>query len=145
MPFLIGLATGWAYFRPSSLAILANGLFLTIFVVALLTMKVAGRTMKVAGRRRVARSSGLCENRTLIIDPDGLRLTIPNARLIALPWVVPFECPWHGVRKVESREGYLFFWFKGRARLVVPRAAFADPAQSDAFLQAALAWHRASL
>jgi len=98
--------------------------------------------------RRVARRSGYCDGRTLRVGLDRLTLETgpitgggPSFNL------GPTDHPWAQLRKVEGRDGAIFFWVRGlerRRRLVLPRRAFATPTEADAFLAAAVAWHAAA-
>lgn len=105
----------------------------------------------VAERRRKARALGLCDGRVVTVSTRGLCVEIPEARRTTMLGIGPMLRPWSEIRSISADERDITFWMcatttdvEGRTRVVVPRRAFANPADADAFEYAARAWHAAA-
>ncbi len=102
----------------------------------------------VTSRRRLARALGLCEGRIVTISAQGISIQIPAAQLTSMPGIGQGIRSWSDIRKISVTKYDLIFWMQphfpdleGRARIVVPLRAFANPTVAADFENAARRWH----
>jgi hypothetical protein len=98
------------------------------------------REVRMATNRSLARQEGLCENRTIRINPQGVVVAIPGRVASHLPCIGPAAYYWRDFRKIEVADCDIVFWIAGRKRLRVPCRAFPTSFDAVEFLNAALYW-----
>jgi len=123
--FLLGrplVQIGWLRFP---VAAFVSALALSVIITFVMQLLILWRVLMPVSQRRC----------TIKLNAEGFSdVSLRKSKSI----------PWSAISEIRYRNGDVFFWQKGKDGNFVPRSAFNDPQQSQAFFQTAKGYWEAA-